>query len=711
MMSKLNKERIRKTNVLVLDEISMLSGHLFDVLECMVTVIRSYEETKDRVKQIKEDAPVISEEEGGAAAQSTGNTIMSLHLLRMRWASPHEGGLGDMPPWGGMQLIVVGDFFQLPPVPNHKSSSSSSYLLENEELFETEYNLGVGKQGVYAFQSRSWNKTQFGAIELTEVHRQANDEGLLNLLNAIREGQLPLAAEHRGVLSSIRAPLHARTDGILPTELHTKNRVVDEMNKSALLKLPGKSCRYVSKDMVVLDGKYKEKLKKKYKLSKVASMPYLWSCVEEPTYPERWKEAREEVNALDEKKALLLLEENFEDLVGVRDQRKKLEEEISTIERTEAEKAKITLKSITKYMESLASNEQETASICLDRIQAFQEQLKRDFDTLSKHAQARFFQEDCRVGKEFELKAQAQVMLLWNLDLASKLANGSRGVVSGFVPVVEYRQLLQKQVKTRSDESKSPETKGKKGDSNSTDDTNETAVAISSQDASSDQARPVASSCNENIDDDADSVMDGSTMDTSGASKSQIDPILMKEIVDHIATMSIDSIHREHQSMEHVDDSMKELPFVRFKEGQGRVIVPQPFQKEFRSCGTATRYQIPLSLAWAVTIHKSQGMTIDWLRVNLTGCFSDGQAYVACSRGRSVDTMMVENFSEGEIKSNEIVKRFYRALHGDLQYSPPTWCDSLAHFEKTAESEAKLKKVMAADMAPRGAHYVNSHAV
>lgn len=74
---------------------------------------------------------------------------------------------------------------------------------------------------------------------------------------------------------------------------------------------------------------------------------------------------------------------------------------------------------------------------------------------------------------------------------------------------------------------------------------------------------------------------------------------------------------------------------------------------------TTSRSQIPLLLAWSLSIHKSQGQTIDYVMVNLGKAFEKGQAYVALSRARSMDNLQVLNFAASKVKVDLDVQRFY----------------------------------------------------
>jgi len=69
-----------------------------------------------------------------------------------------------------------------------------------------------------------------------------------------------------------------------------------------------------------------------------------------------------------------------------------------------------------------------------------------------------------------------------------------------------------------------------------------------------------------------------------------------------------------------------------------------------------------LKLAWAVTIHKSQGMTIDLLEVELGDVFDYGQAYVALSRARCLKGLRVLGFNPARFKTHPKVVWYKNAI-------------------------------------------------
>jgi ATP-dependent DNA helicase PIF1 len=84
----------------------------------------------------------------------------------------------------------------------------------------------------------------------------------------------------------------------------------------------------------------------------------------------------------------------------------------------------------------------------------------------------------------------------------------------------------------------------------------------------------------------------------------------------------------------------------------------------------ASRSQIPLKLAWASTIHKVQGATIDHAVMDLSDCFECGQVYVALSRVRNLEGLSLMPFNADRIKVNRSCLDFYDRLSSEAVYSP-----------------------------------------
>ena len=103
-----------------------------------------------------------------------------------------------------------------------------------------------------------------------------------------------------------------------------------------------------------------------------------------------------------------------------------------------------------------------------------------------------------------------------------------------------------------------------------------------------------------------------------------------------------------------------EYPVVRFYNGVVKIVTEHVWKSdEIPGVGIA---QLPLILSWAVTIHKSQGSTLDYAIVNIgKDIFEAGQTYVALSRLKAISGLFIEHFSPGRIRINPKVQDFYKS--------------------------------------------------
>jgi hypothetical protein len=109
------------------------------------------------------------------------------------------------------------------------------------------------------------------------------------------------------------------------------------------------------------------------------------------------------------------------------------------------------------------------------------------------------------------------------------------------------------------------------------------------------------------------------------------------------------------------------VPEVRFTNGIVKRIHPHYRQSE--EYPTIAVGQIPLCLAWALTIHKIQGATLSMADIDVGGqIFEYGQTYVALSRVQSLDGLYLSAFQPQRIRANENVRAFYKEMP-ELDYT------------------------------------------
>lgn len=93
-------------------------------------------------------------------------------------------------------------------------------------------------------------------------------------------------------------------------------------------------------------------------------------------------------------------------------------------------------------------------------------------------------------------------------------------------------------------------------------------------------------------------------------------------------------------------DFKRHLPLVKISDNKIILVDYQEFSMQINNIKVAKVNCLPLKLAWAITIHKSQGMSLDSAEIDLTRSFSPGMGYVALSRVRSLEGIYLKGFNK-----------------------------------------------------------------
>jgi len=115
-----------------------------------------------------------------------------------------------------------------------------------------------------------------------------------------------------------------------------------------------------------------------------------------------------------------------------------------------------------------------------------------------------------------------------------------------------------------------------------------------------------------------------------------------------------------------ITQSDRVWPVVRFTNGRIMLCVSAEFTiNNAQGDMEARRDQIPLILAWALSVHKSQGQTLERVKVDLRHTFEKGQAYVALSRATSMQGLQVLGFNATKVMAHPRVLAWTTGIDHD----------------------------------------------
>ena len=106
----------------------------------------------------------------------------------------------------------------------------------------------------------------------------------------------------------------------------------------------------------------------------------------------------------------------------------------------------------------------------------------------------------------------------------------------------------------------------------------------------------------------------------------------------------------------------EDLPIVKFLNGKERIIENNTWEVKENGKKILVANQIPLKIAYAISIHKSQGSSLDYAEIDLSNIFEFGQAYVALSRVKNLKGLSIKSVDYTQIKAHPDAVEFYENL-------------------------------------------------
>lgn len=134
-----------------------------------------------------------------------------------------------------------------------------------------------------------------------------------------------------------------------------------------------------------------------------------------------------------------------------------------------------------------------------------------------------------------------------------------------------------------------------------------------------------------------------------------------------------------------------EYPIVKFQNGNELTMQPDTWEMRDGEKKRASISQIPLRLAWAITVHKSQGMTLDAAKIDLRKAFVEGMGYVALSRVKNLDSLYLIGINQKALAVSEVAKEIDDILRQKSSYDAKRF----AHLEDVDMSKP-IKKAAGA---------------